>query len=96
MIKNKTYKFEIMCDCCYGCKKCGRQPPDLTGYNILMENNNSVEHKTYKLEFSVDPPMNCPEFGEWSGDPNIALKDKHGLVTITVDAEASILAKRVL
>lgn len=45
-------------------------------------------NKTYKLEFSVDPPMNCPEFGEWSGDPNIALKDKHGLVTITVDAEA--------
>ena len=46
------------------------------------------KHKTYKLEFTVDPPMNCPEFGEWSGDPNIALKGKHGLVTITVDAEA--------
>jgi len=47
-----------------------------------------IKNKTYKLEFSVDPPMDCPEFGEWSGDPNIALKDKHGLVTITIDAEA--------
>jgi len=34
-----------------------------------------------KIEFALDPPIDCPEFGEWSGDPNIALKDKHGLVS---------------
>jgi hypothetical protein len=46
------------------------------------------EYKTYKLEFTLDPPIDCPEFGDWSGDPNIALKGKHGLVTITIECDA--------
>lgn len=38
----------------------------------------------------LDPPIAAKEFGDWqktSPDPNIALKDKHGFVHISIEAE---------
>ena len=41
-----------------------------------------------KYRILLDPPIHAKEFGEWSGDPNIALKDKHDYVQIEVDCDA--------
>ena len=38
----------------------------------------------YMTEIVLDPPIDAPEFGEWKGDPNVALKDKHDYVYVTV------------
>lgn len=42
----------------------------------------------YTVEVTLDPPITAKEFGDWSGDPNIALKGKHSFVTITIEASA--------
>jgi len=26
---SQTFEVGIICDCCYGCEKCGRNPPEL-------------------------------------------------------------------
>jgi len=41
-----------------------------------------------KYRIVLDPPIGAKEFGEWSGDPNIALKDKHDYVEIEVNCDA--------
>ena len=41
-----------------------------------------------KFRITLDPPIHAPEFGEWTGDPNIALKDKHDFVQMEVECEA--------
>lgn len=42
-----------------------------------------------KYKIVLDPSIDAKEFGEWSGDPNIALKDKHDYVEIEVNCDAS-------
>lgn len=50
--------------------------------------NGDENDKVYSVEVVVDPPTQCPEFGEWSGDPNTALVGKHDLVTISIESGA--------
>lgn len=54
--------------------------------NGFQETNWSVWMPKYKIV--LDPPIGAKEFGEWSGDPNIALKDKHDYVEIEAECSA--------